>query len=185
MRVYAQANNSIVCSLVTIAQMLRMFLKIPAGWSARNRPASPHDLPCHPLRDRTYVRLTHWCVDMPFIQDHMYLHGPVGYPSHSPCKLKHVGLFRFWGLDHDVSLVIAFWLCLHPLDPIVGRRMHGEEPSGPRPFGLHQPRQRGRHDPCAIAPDDLGSACGLCFGRPASTRARQSAGATGCHEMEG
>ena len=50
---------------------------------------------------------------------------------------------------------------------------------------LHQPRQRGRHDPCAIAPDDLGGACGLCFGQPASTRARQSAGATGCHEMEG
>lgn len=47
------------------------------------------------------------------------------------------------------------------------------------------PRQRGRHDRLAIAPGDLGCACEVCFVRPASTRARHSAGATGRHEMEG
>jgi hypothetical protein len=57
--------------------------------------------------------------------------------------------------------------------------------SGPRTFGLHQPRQRGGHNPFTIAPGDPGRPCEMCIGRPTSTRARQSAGATGRHEMEG
>jgi len=113
----------------------------------------------------------------------MHVDGPVGDPSQS-MQTKHVGLLRFGGLTM-MSPCHSLLAMPDPCDPIVGRRMHGEEPSGPHPLGLHQPRQRGRHDPCTIAPDDLGGACGLCFGQPASTRARQSAGATGCHEMEG
>jgi hypothetical protein len=72
----------------------------------------------------------------------------------------------------------------HSLNPIVGRGVRREDVSCPRTFGLHQLRQRGRHDPFAIVPGDPGRACEMCIGRPASTRARQSAGATGRHEME-
>src|SRR6185295_2999558 len=46
-------------------------------------------------------------VDIPFIQGHMHVHGLVGYPSQS-MQIKHVGLVRFGGLDHDVSLVVPF-----------------------------------------------------------------------------
>ena len=84
------------------------------------------------------------------------------------------------------SLSCMYWLCLHSLNPIVGRGVRREEASGPRTFDLHQPRQRGRHDPFAIAPGDPSGACESVHrtGLPA-TRARQSAGATGHHEMEG
>ena len=124
-------------------------------------------------------------VDIPFIQSPMLVDGPDRRPPLSPCTLTVWGIF--------VSRVL---IVMSPLSEPVGHayttwirssvaECHGEEASGFRPFGLHPPRQRGRHDPCAIAPDDLGGACGLCFGRPASTRARQSAGVTGCHEVEG
>ena len=62
--------------------------------------------------------------------------------------------------------------------------MRREDASFPHIFGLHQPRQCGRHDPFAIVPGDPGRACEMCIGRLASTSARQSAGATGRHEME-
>jgi hypothetical protein len=41
------------------------------------------------------------------------------------------------------------------MNPIVGRGMCREKASGPCTFGLHQPCQRGRHDPFAIAPGKL------------------------------
>jgi hypothetical protein len=31
--------------------------------------------------------------DIPCIQGHMHVHGPVGYPSHSPCRLNTWGFF--------------------------------------------------------------------------------------------
>jgi hypothetical protein len=52
-------------------------------------------------------------------------------------------------------MVVPFWLFLHSLDPIVSRGMRREETSGPGTFDLRQPRQRGRHDPFAIAPGTL------------------------------
>jgi len=68
---------------------------------------------------------------------------------------------------------------------MVGCGVRREETSGPRTFDLHKPRQRGRHDPFAIAPGDPGGACEVCIGPPVSARARQSVGATGRHEMKG
>src|SRR5512146_383143 len=42
--------------------------------------------------------------DIPFIQSHMHVHGPVGYPS-QPMQMKLLGRMRFGGLDHAVSLL--------------------------------------------------------------------------------
>lgn len=70
-------------------------------------------------------------------------------------QVKDFGRMRFRGLKQDIFLYGGCRLCLHALDPIVGRGMRRKEASGPSTFGLHQPRQGGRHDVFAIAPCPL------------------------------
>ena len=121
-------------SCVVWSQLLRCsesFSKIPAVWSVRNRPAflMIHLAILYEI-ENMLIQLIGG-IHILFIRGHMHVDGPVGEPSH-PCKLNTWGFF-VRGLDHDVYLVIAFWLCLHPLDPIVGRRMRGEKPPAHAP----------------------------------------------------
>jgi hypothetical protein len=67
------------------------------------------------------------------------------------------------------------------LDPIIRRGMRRKEASGTRTFGLHQPGQRGRHDPFAIVPGSLKELGTMAIGRvfrvsPVRSRDQQISG---------